>query len=115
MVGTKITIIVSTGKPLVEVPNVGGDSQGAAKAALSAAGFNTVDNEHSDVEHGQAGQRDRHGPNRGTKVATTTTIDLVLATAPPTATVPAVTGSTQLVAEATLRGAGSSSRSPTRR
>ncbi|HEV3056057.1 MAG TPA: Stk1 family PASTA domain-containing Ser/Thr kinase [Solirubrobacteraceae bacterium] len=106
MVGTKITIIVSTGKPLVAVPNVGGDSQGAAKAALSAAGFNTVTTSTQTSNTVKPGNVIDTVPTAGTKVATTTTIDLVLATAPPTVTIPAVTGSTQLVAEATLRGAG---------
>ncbi len=105
-VGTKVTIIVSTGKPLVAVPNVGGDSQPAAKAALSAAGFNNVTTSTQTSSTVKPGTVINTVPGAGSKVAATTTIDLVLATAPPTATVPNVKGSTQLVAEADLKGAG---------
>ncbi len=105
-VGTKVTIIVSTGKPLVAVPNVGGDSQQAAKAALSAAGFNNVTTSNQSSSTVKPGNVIDTVPAAGTKVATTTTIDLVLATAPPTVTVPNVKGNAQIVAEATLKGAG---------
>ncbi len=104
--GTSITIIVSTGKPLVAVPNVGGDSQQAAKAALSAAGFTNVTTSTQTSSTVKPGNVINTVPGAGTKVATSTTIDLVLATAPPTVNVPDVRGDTQLVAEATLKGAG---------
>jgi serine/threonine-protein kinase len=105
-VGTKITIIVSTGKPLVAVPNVGGDSQQAAKAALSAAGFTNVTTSSQSSTTVKPGNVIDTVPTAGTKVATTTTIDLVLATAPTTATVPSVTGNTEATARSTLNAQG---------
>ncbi|HWE32873.1 MAG TPA: Stk1 family PASTA domain-containing Ser/Thr kinase [Solirubrobacteraceae bacterium] len=104
--GTKVTIIVSTGKPLVGVPNVGGDSQPAAKAALSAAGFNNVTTSTQTSSTVKPGNVIDTVPAAGTKTATTTTIDLVLATAPTTATVPRVKGSTLASAQAALTAAG---------
>jgi beta-lactam-binding protein with PASTA domain/predicted Ser/Thr protein kinase len=105
-VGTKVTIIVSTGKPLVAVPNVRGDSLGAATAVLSAAGFNNITTSSQPSSAVNPGNVIGTVPSAGMKVATTTTIDLVLASAPPMVAVPAVAGLKQLPAEKALKRAG---------
>jgi serine/threonine-protein kinase len=105
-VGTAVTIIVSTGKPLVAVPDVGGDSEAAAKAALSAAGFSSITTSTQPSSAVKQGDVINTIPGAGTKVATSTTIDLVLATTPTTATVPKVTGDNEGTAMAALNAAG---------
>jgi beta-lactam-binding protein with PASTA domain/predicted Ser/Thr protein kinase len=104
-VGTAVTIIVSSGKPLVNVPDVTGESEGDAKAALQRANFNitTTTTTTSSVPDGNVVSQ---SPSGGTQAASGSTVTLVIAKAPATTTVPGVKGDTAAAAASALRNAG---------
>jgi serine/threonine-protein kinase len=103
--GTKVDITVSSGKPLVKVPDVTGQSQSSAKSALTGAGFQ-VQTTNQTSSTAKAGTVISQNPSGGTQLASGSTVSLVIAKAPPTATVPNVVNQSQQAATATLRGSG---------
>jgi eukaryotic-like serine/threonine-protein kinase len=105
-VGTQVTIFVSSGKPLVAVPNVGGDPVSAAKSALAAAGFTNVTTTTQTSSTVKAGNVISISPAANTKTAMDTPITLVVASAPTTATVPNVKGKLEVTATSQLTAAG---------
>jgi beta-lactam-binding protein with PASTA domain/predicted Ser/Thr protein kinase len=107
-VGTKVTIIVSSGKPLVSVPDVTGQSEASAKSQLQAAGFSvgtTTTQSSSSVAPGDVISQ---SPSGGTQEVSGSAVDLVIAKAPaPTPTsVPDVTGQTAAAGNSSLTSAG---------
>ena len=104
--GTRVTIFASTGPPEVAIPNVDGESLGAAKAALQGAGFNNLTTSTQTSTTVKSKNVITTSPAPGTKVASTATIDIVLAAAPTTAPVPAVKGQTAADASQALTAAG---------
>jgi serine/threonine-protein kinase len=104
-VGTPITVIVSTGLPAVTVPDVTGESEGDAKAALERVGFNVTTSTETSSSV-PAGAVISQSPSGGTQAQSGSTVSLVIASAPPTATVPGVQGDTAAQATSALRGAG---------
>jgi serine/threonine-protein kinase len=107
-VGTGVTMIVSSGKPLIGVPDVTGQSEAAAKAQLQNAGFTvgttTTQVSSTDPPGNVIGQ----SPAGGTRTTAGTPVNLVIAKAPPpaTANVPDVTGKPAAEANSKLTAAG---------
>ena len=100
-----VTIYVSSGKPLVAVPDVGGATIAVARDRLRRAGLTwTV----FDQVTGNAtpGTVISENPTAGTQVTTGTTIDLTVAKAEPKVKMPNVVGKTAIAATAQLSVAG---------
>ncbi len=103
--GTPVTLFISSGPATVQVPNVTGDSQTAATAELTRAGFNVNQRNQasSSVAVGNVIDQD---PGAGVSAPPGSTVTIVVAVAPPTTTVPSVTGDTVSGATSALRSAG---------
>jgi beta-lactam-binding protein with PASTA domain/predicted Ser/Thr protein kinase len=104
-VGTRVTLFVSSGRPMVTVPTVVGDSEGAARAQLTDAGF-VVTTSTQTTTTTPNGNVISQSPGGDTQVPPGSTVNLVIAKAPPTASVPDVTGDTARGATNQLKGAG---------
>jgi eukaryotic-like serine/threonine-protein kinase len=111
-VNTSVEIFVSSGRPLVKVPGVVGQSQDSARSALQAAGFQVTTSTQSSSSV-QAGNVISQDPSGGTEATSGSTVSLVISTAPvkttpttATVPVPSVTGDKPGQATSALRGAG---------
>jgi serine/threonine-protein kinase len=104
-IGSRVALIVSTGPPSVQVPDVTSEDVGQAKATLQSRGFNVVTSVQVSSS-ATAGTVLSQTPSGGSSVATGSTITLVVAQAPPTVAVPNVVGKTTGSANATLGAAG---------
>jgi serine/threonine-protein kinase len=106
--GQPITLYVSSGQPLVTVPDVTNQSSGSAKATLENRGFAV----QTTTQQSSAVQPDNvisQSPAAGTKVASGSTVAITVATKPPppaTVAVPSVVGDTAAAAKIALQGAG---------
>jgi eukaryotic-like serine/threonine-protein kinase len=101
-----ITIAVSSGSGKVAVPNVVGQTQGAAQAALSSAGFATVNVQQQssgDVPNGTVISVD---PPAGTQVPPNQAITLVVSSGQERVGVPNVEGLNEANARTQLEAAG---------
>jgi serine/threonine-protein kinase len=103
--GSAIELIVSSGRAKVKVPDVTGESASDAKAQLSADGF-AVTTSSQTSSTATPGDVLSQNPVGGTSVAPGTTVNLVVASAPTTATVPDVRGQTAASAASQLVQAG---------
>ena len=104
-VGSPVTLIVSTGPPSVQVPDVTSEDVGQAKATLQSRGFNvTTTSQVSSTATANTvlGQ----DPVGGKSVPSGSTVTLVVAKAPATVAVPNVVGKTTGAANAALGAAG---------
>jgi eukaryotic-like serine/threonine-protein kinase len=104
-VGASVTLFVSSGKPLVTVPDVTGQSESAAKTALKNAGF-SVSTSNQTSTTVTPGNVISQSPSGGSRVAPNSSVNLVIAQAPPTANVPNVTGDKANAASSALAAAG---------
>jgi eukaryotic-like serine/threonine-protein kinase len=104
-VRTSIEIFISSGKPLVKVPDVTNQSQSSAKSALRNAGFQVQTTTQTSTS-AKAGTVISQNPSGGTQAPSGSTVSLVIAKAPPTANVPNVVNQSQQAATSTLKGAG---------
>ncbi|MBV9415711.1 MAG: Stk1 family PASTA domain-containing Ser/Thr kinase, partial [Solirubrobacterales bacterium] len=104
-VGSKVTLIVSTGPPDVQVPDVTSEDVGTAKATLEGRGFNVVVTDEV-TDTAAPGTVLSQDPAGGRSVPSGSTITLVAAKAPATVAVPDVVGKTTGAANATLGAAG---------
>jgi serine/threonine-protein kinase len=104
LVGTRVTIFVSSGPPPVQVPDVTSEDVGQAKATLQSRGFNvrTVDQVSSTATPGTVLSQ---SPTGGGSAPNGSTVTLTVAKAPPTVAVPDVVGKTTGAAEAALGAA----------
>jgi serine/threonine-protein kinase len=110
-IGSSVNIVVSSGPPLVTVPDVTGQSESSAKSTLENSGFfvgGTTTEASSSVP---AGDVVSQSPAGGSQAAQGTAVTLVIAKAPPapppaTTTVPDVTGQAASAAAAKLSAAG---------
>jgi eukaryotic-like serine/threonine-protein kinase len=103
--GSKVTLVVSSGPAKVTVPAVSGESEAQAKSDLHAAGFEvSVTNQTS--SSAQAGNVISQSPSGNTQAVPGTTVTIVVAKAPTTASVPDVKGQTASAAQAALQAAG---------
>jgi serine/threonine-protein kinase len=105
---TPVEIFVSSGKPLVTVPDVTGQSQDSAKSALQGAGFRVTTTSRADPA--PSGNVIDESPSGGTQVPSGSTVSLVVSTGPanttPTVSVPSVKGQQASAATSALTGAG---------
>jgi eukaryotic-like serine/threonine-protein kinase len=103
---TTITLGISTGT--IELPDVTGQPEQAARDALVAAGFSPGQIRTTEAEADGAAPGTVIGtdPGAGADVGAGDVITLEIATAPETATVPSVTGQTEAQARQTLANAG---------
>jgi eukaryotic-like serine/threonine-protein kinase len=104
-VGSTVTLYISSGKPMVTVPNVIGETGSAARTQLTNSGF-VVSTTNQMTTSAPAGQVVDQTPPGNTKVAAGSTVNLVIAEAPTTAQVPDVTGDTVKGATNALTSAG---------
>jgi serine/threonine-protein kinase len=103
--GTEVTLFVSSGKPQKQVPDVKNQSQATASAELTAAGFN-VNSTTQTSSTVQPGNVISQSPAGATNAAPGSTVTIVVAAAPASATVPSVVGDTASGAASALTGAG---------
>jgi len=104
-VGSSVTLFVSSGPAAVPVPDVTGQSQSNATSLLQSQGFSvtTSTQESTTVQPGNVISQ---SPAGGTRVQPNATVNLVIAKASTTTTVPDVKGSTATAARSALSGAG---------
>jgi serine/threonine-protein kinase len=102
-VGTPVTLFVSGGPAPVKVPNLSGETQSAAKATLTGLGLTVTTTQQSSTTQtaGTVISQSRMG-----SVPAGSTINLVVAQAPPMVKVPSVTGDTSATASKALTSAG---------
>ena len=102
---TAVTLLISSGAPLIGVPDVVGDTQSAATITLTKAGFN-VNPQTQTSSTATAGNVISQSPAGNSNQARGATITVVVATAPATVPVPTVTGNPVNIATSTLTAAG---------
>ena len=85
--GSAVTVFISTGPPLIAVPNVRGTSQQAATAALTSLGFSVSDAEKSS-DTVPAGTVLSQSPAGGTRLAKFKTVTIVVSRGPDLIQVP---------------------------
>jgi serine/threonine-protein kinase len=100
--GYSLTLFISLGPPPVKVPSVVGETEADAKSNLSPLNVNvTTTTQSSNQTPGTVISQSRTG-----SVPANSTINLVIAQAPPMVKVPNVTGDTAAAATKDLKGAG---------
>jgi beta-lactam-binding protein with PASTA domain len=104
-VGSTVTLYISSGKPMVTVPNVIGQSLSSARSQLNNAGF-VVSTTNQTTTTAPQGNVVDQSPAGNTRVPAGSTVNLVVAQAPTTAQVPDVTGDTVKGATNALKAAG---------
>jgi eukaryotic-like serine/threonine-protein kinase len=104
-VDTEITLTVSSGAPLVEVPDVTEMTRRQATDALREAGLRVGDVSREDSDEVDEGQVISTDPPAGEEVAEDTQVELVISRGSSTATVPDVVGMSQSDAEQELNDA----------
>jgi eukaryotic-like serine/threonine-protein kinase len=102
-VGTPVTVFVSSGKPLSTVPDVTGQSEAAAKSQLQGFTVKTTTQTSTTAPDGTVISQ---SPTGGSQVPAGSTVSLVIAKAPTTASVPKVVGQTPAAAASALTSAG---------
>jgi serine/threonine-protein kinase len=101
-VGSDVTLFVSSGPAPVKVPSVVGDTESAAKSALAPLNVTiTTSQQPSSQTPGTVTSQSMTG-----SVPAGSTINLVIAEAPPMVKVPTVTGDTAAAASKALKAAG---------
>jgi beta-lactam-binding protein with PASTA domain/predicted Ser/Thr protein kinase len=103
--GTQVTLFVSSGKPQKKVPNVVGESQAAAAAVLTAAGFNVNSTAQTSTTV-PTGNVISQSPSGNANATPGSTVTIVVAKAQAKNTIPVVVGDTAGGATSTLTGAG---------
>jgi beta-lactam-binding protein with PASTA domain/tRNA A-37 threonylcarbamoyl transferase component Bud32 len=103
--GSSVTLVVSSGKPQAQVPDVVGKSFDEAQSDLQAAGFKVTrtDKESTDKDPGTVLSQN---PKSGARIDTGSTIALTVAKEPSEVAVPDVTGEDAAAAIAALSGGG---------
>jgi len=105
-VGSPVTVIVSSGPAQVHVPDLTGQSQTGAEAAISTAGL-VLGTVSQQISTSQApGTVLSQSPQAGSSVRTGTAVSLTLAKASDEVAVPNVVGQSEAQAAAALGGAG---------
>jgi len=101
-IGSSVTLLISLGPPPVKVPSVVGDTEADAKNALSSLNVTvTTSQQASSQTPGTVISQSRTG-----SVPANSTVNLVIAVAPPMVKVPTVTGDTATAATSALKAAG---------
>jgi eukaryotic-like serine/threonine-protein kinase len=102
--GSPVTVYVSSGPQEAGVPEVTGESQAAATAALAAAGLKETVVKR-EVAEPAAGTVISQSPSAGTSLKVGSSVTIVVAQALKQATVPSLVGQSEAQAVATLTGA----------
>jgi serine/threonine-protein kinase len=105
LVGSAVTVLVSSGPAQVRVPSVVGESQTAAEAALTSAGLE-VGAISARVSTQSAGSVLAQSPRAGTMLPSGSKVSLTVAHAPSEVSVPNVVGESEASAAAALGAAG---------
>src|SRR5207302_111476 len=104
--GSAVTVLVSSGPAMVRVPDVVGESQTAAEAALTSAGLEVGKVSSQVSSSANAGSVLAQSPHGGSSLASGARVNLTVAQAPNLVTVPAVVGQGEASAAARGGGAG---------
>jgi beta-lactam-binding protein with PASTA domain len=113
--GSGVVVVVSSGPQQVDVPEVTGETQAEAKAALTAAGLKLGTVTAQAAPGAQAaGTVLSQSPTAGTSLQTGQAVSLVVAQAPKEVAVPEVVGQSETQAAATLGRAGFNPKSVSR-
>ena len=104
-VGSPVTVLVSSGPAQVSVPNVTGESQANATAALTAAGLKVTVSKR-EVSEPQPGTVISQSPSAGSQAKVGSNVAIVVAQAPQRAPVPNVVGQSEEQAVAALTAQG---------
>ncbi|UVE94077.1 Stk1 family PASTA domain-containing Ser/Thr kinase [Dietzia sp. B32] len=106
-VGSEISLVVSTGKPILSVPNVMGMSPADARLALEEAGFQVVpENEARPSTPEDQDKVVDTDPGPGAQVPSDRPVRLTVGSGPEQVAVPGVVGQSADPARATLEAAG---------
>src|SRR6185436_6199707 len=103
--GAAVAFVVSTGPPLVAVPDVVNLTQAAATAAITGAGFTLGTVTTASSATVPAGSVISQNPTAGTQSAVGAVVTFVVSTGPPLVAVPNVVNLTQAAATAAITGA----------
>lgn len=103
--GSTIVLLVSSGPRRAAVPDVVGQTEQAARAALTGAGF-TVTAEQREDEDAEPGTVLSQSPSGGEQADEGSAVTIVLAQEPERVSVPSVVGEDQATAIERLSGAG---------
>jgi beta-lactam-binding protein with PASTA domain len=112
-VGSPVTVLVSSGPQEVSVPEVSGESQGAATGRLTAAGLKVTVLKR-EVSEPSPGTVISQSPSAGSSLSAGSQVTIVVAQAPKQTAVPSVVGQSEVQAVATLTAAGFTSNTVTR-
>ncbi len=104
--GTAVSLVVSSGQPMVAVPAVTGMTQAAASTAITNAGLITGTVTQASSTTVASGLVISESPVAGTSVALGSVVSLVISTGVPPIAVPDVTGQTQTAASTAIINAG---------
>jgi serine/threonine-protein kinase len=104
--GSRVTVLVSSGPAMLRVPNVVGESQSAAEGALSNAGLEVGQVSSQPSSSSSPGTVLSQTPRGGSSLFSGGKVNLTVAAASSLVTVPAVTGQGEASASAALGGAG---------
>jgi serine/threonine-protein kinase len=103
--GSRVSVVISRGPQLVEVPNVRGQTEEQARAALRELGLDVKEERqyHDKVPQGEVIDQN---PRGGTTIAVTKPVTLVISRGKPPVEVPDLVGRTEEEAGALVTGAG---------
>jgi beta-lactam-binding protein with PASTA domain len=104
--GASVALVISSGLPLVTVPEVVGMTQSAAENEIEGAGLVVGPVETASSDTVPAGRVISQEPDGGVRVASGASVALVVSTGPIPVTVPDVVGLTRAAAENAIEGAG---------
>jgi beta-lactam-binding protein with PASTA domain len=103
---SSVALTVSLGPATVAVPNVVGQTQAAAQAAITAAGLTNAPAVNANSATVPAGSVISESPAAGTSVAPGSAVTLTVSVGPALVAVPNVVGLTQAAAQAAITAAG---------
>ncbi len=103
--GTQVTLFISSGPAKKQVPDVTGESQSAARAQLTGAGFKVTSTSQTSTT-ATPGNVLSQSPAGGSSVAPGSTVTIVVAAAPKEVGVPSVVGEKASSAASQLTAAG---------
>ncbi len=104
--GSRVDLVVSLGPADVPVPDVVGQTQAAAEAAITGASLTVSNVTQQNSNSVPVGNVISQNPTGGTMVAPGSAVDIVVSLGPATVAVPNVVGLGQAAAESAITGAG---------
>jgi beta-lactam-binding protein with PASTA domain/predicted Ser/Thr protein kinase len=104
--GSSVTLLLSSGKERVAVPDVKGLTEDEAKTTLESIGFTVTSTEQETTDADQVGKVLSQKPAAKATLAKGGAVALVVGKEPPEVDVPSVVGQGRLAAQSALRAAG---------